>query len=91
MEILKKLFGITKLEKQIQQNKTEINKLKKPKSETHKQQVLQILKTPTSTNQLAKKLKISRSRTSTLLNQLEKQNKIYEHSKSGKSILYKIR
>ncbi len=59
------------------------------KTKTRETQALQILKDPTSTTQLSKKLKITRSYASKILNQLEAQNKAYKHTISGKTILYK--
>ena len=84
----------TKNSAQIQKQKTKLKKIKttldKPSiTKAHKTKTLQILKTPTSTTALSKSLKITRSYASKILNQLEKQNKIYEHSKKGRTILYK--
>ena len=95
MEFIKKILGINKLEKEIGQNKKEIKELKiitkSEEAKNYENQILRFLKTQKSTTEISKKLKISRSRTSQILNRLEKKNKIYEHSKKGRTILYKIR
>jgi len=93
MEFIKNLLGIKKLEKRISQNEKEIKELEKitksEQVENRKKEILQILKIPKSTMEISKKLKISRSHTSKILNQLEKMGEVFEHSKRDRTILYK--
>jgi hypothetical protein len=95
MEFIKKILGLNKLEKEIGQNKKEIKELKiitkSEEAQNYENKILRLLKTPSSTIEISKKLKIGRSYTSLILNNLEKKNKIYEHSKKGRTILYKIK
>ena len=88
MEIIKKWLGIEKLEKEVE----ELKEITTPEnSASYEKKILKLTQKPTSTTEIAKRLKLSRSRTSNILNKLEKQNKVFEHSKKGREVLYKIK
>lgn len=85
-KLIKKWLGITELESEVE----ELEKITTPETfENYEKQILKILKKPTSTTQISKKINISRSHTSKIINRLEKKNKVFEHSKKGRVILYK--
>lgn len=95
-QITKNKDQATENSTQIQDQASNLKKFKtlftKPtQTTTLKTKALQILRTPTSTIALSKKLKIGRSYTSKILNQLEKDGKIYQHSRAKQTILYKKR
>ena len=92
MELIKSLLGIKQLEERILNLEKEINKtknIKEHKLESEdKIKILLILKEPMTTMEIAKKLNKGRSWTSELLNRLERERKVKEIKKKGKTILY---
>ncbi len=92
MELIKSLLGIKQLEERILNLEKEINKTKNIKEQKleseDKIKILLILKEPMTTMEIAKKLNKGRSWTSELLNRLERERKVKEIKKKGKTILY---
>lgn len=85
---------ITKNKSQIKTQKSSLQNLEDTFTKTNREELLKskalkLLTTPKSTTQIARHLNVGRSYASRILNQLEKQGKITEHSRKGKTILYK--
>jgi|TARA_B100001971_G_C18235318_1_gene566720 DNA-binding transcriptional ArsR family regulator len=95
MKLLKSLLGIEELEKRMSNVENKIKKLEKLHIarieiiEDEGRKILGVLTKPLTTSQIAKKLGKSRSWVSSLVNKLERENKVKEAGKKGRSVLYK--
>ncbi len=88
MKFLKYLLGIENLEKRILKIEEKLQNSDSENSEDT-EQILEVLTRPFTTIQIAEKLKKSRSRVSSLLNELERTGKVKEVGKIKREILYK--
>ena len=86
MDIFKRLITIWKLPDEVEALKR-LSKV--DQIENHKKEVLKCLKTKKTTKQVAKEIGMSRGWTSTIINALEKEGKVVEFEKKGRTIYYK--
>ena len=86
MEIIKRLIAIWKVPEEIER----LKKLSRYENiENYSKNILRSLRKPKTTKQVAKELKISRSWASEIINSLEKEGKVFEFEKKGRTIFYK--
>lgn len=88
---VKKILGISQLERRVENLEELFQKRFKTKPETIKRderKILKILEGKMTTSQIAKKLNKSRSWISLLINKLEREGRVKEVGKKGRAILY---
>jgi len=100
-KMLKDILGITRLEKQfkrfgkrldgIEERLSKLEEPHKPRPETYtrdKNEILNNMKKPMTTTEVAEKLDKHRSWISLLINKLEREGKVYEKKRRGREIVY---
>ncbi len=79
---------LDKLEKRVANIESLLEEEYTPTQETE-DEILSLLQKPKTTDEIASLIKLSRSRTSFIINKLEKEGKAREVGKKGREILYK--